>query len=188
MITDEYRKTLNKIHKETNFGKRGKIPKSLKSFIDEVKPKSLIDFGCGKGRLLTTLKEEYNQIKVTGYDPGNTDFDTPIDDHFVDLLISTDVLEHIEPEFLETTISFLSQRSRYFWHLIALSPAKRILPDGRNAHLIQESQEWWRDKFLNTGCKIIKEGYKESQKIISSSNLSMTTKHYLIIGENQWAT
>jgi len=32
---------------------------------------------------------------------------------------------------------------------IACYHAKKHLPDGRNAHLIVESPEWWRDKIVN---------------------------------------
>jgi len=28
-------------------------------------------------------------------------------------------------------------------------PARKTLPDGRNAHLIQESQDWWLSKIKN---------------------------------------
>jgi hypothetical protein len=32
------------------------------------------------------------------------------------------------------------------WFIIACYPAKKLLPDGRNAHLIIESPIWWLDK------------------------------------------
>jgi hypothetical protein len=33
------------------------------------------------------------------------------------------------------------------YHLIACYPSKKFLPDGRNAHLIIEKPEYWRNKF-----------------------------------------
>jgi hypothetical protein len=30
--------------------------------------------------------------------------------------------------------------------VISLVPAKKTLPDGRNAHLILQTPDWWRDK------------------------------------------
>jgi hypothetical protein len=33
--------------------------------------------------------------------------------------------------------------------VISLIPAKRALPDGRNAHLILETHQWWKDKLEN---------------------------------------
>jgi hypothetical protein len=35
------------------------------------------------------------------------------------------------------------------WFRIACYPAKKHLPDGRNAHLIIESPDWWRTKILS---------------------------------------
>jgi hypothetical protein len=34
------------------------------------------------------------------------------------------------------------------WFRIACYPAKKYLPDGRNAHLIVELPEWWRKQLL----------------------------------------
>ena len=65
MISSEYKKIISNINGTENFGKRKKIPKFLESFIDKVQPKSIIDFGCGVGNLITTLSEQYpdKQIK-----------------------------------------------------------------------------------------------------------------------------
>jgi hypothetical protein len=35
--------------------------------------------------------------------------------------------------------------SKYLWLRIDTMPARKTLPDGRNAHLIQETDEWWRN-------------------------------------------
>ena len=183
MISDKYKKILTDIHADTPFGKRSKIPKFAEDFIVKIKPNSILDFGCGKGRLVDKLKEEYPDKVIQGYDPGNCKFDSSLDDVYVDLLMSTDVLEHIEPEFVDQTLEYLSKRSRYIYHLIALSPAKLILPDGRNAHLILESKEWWRQKFLNLGYKILDEKYLEHTKIPKGQKKPMLIKKYFIMAE-----
>jgi hypothetical protein len=44
------------------------------------------------------------------------------------------------------------------WFRIACYPAKKHLPDGRNAHLIVQPPEWWRDRMLNVmDLNIVKE-------------------------------
>ena len=185
MISDSYKKMLTDIHDTSPFGKRSKIPKYLEEFIAQVKPTSMIDFGCGKGRLVQRLREDYPSIVVTGYDPGNREFSESMEGRSADLIISTDVLEHVEPEHIDLTLKFLSSKSRYIYHLIALSPAKLILPDGRNAHLIQESPEWWRNKFLNLNYKILKEDYMEFYKTPKGTNKAMLVKKYFIMAEKQ---
>lgn len=186
MITNEYKKILTDIHANSPFGKRSKLPKHLDKFIETVKPQSLLDFGCGKGRLVERLKEEYPNKTVNGYDPGNPIYDQSLDNTYVDLLLSSDVLEHIEPQFIDETLKYLSTKSRYIYHLIALSPAKLILSDGRNAHLIQESKEWWRAKFINLGYNILEEDYREDWKTPKegpTKGIPMLTKKYFIMAE-----
>ena len=183
MISNDYKKVLTEIHESSPFGKRSKIPKYLAEFIEKIQPTSIIDFGCGKGRLVERLREEYSNVVVDGYDPGNKTFDTSLDDRYVDLLISTDVLEHVEPEFIDQTLEYLSTKSKYIYHLIALCPAKLILPDGRNAHLIQKSPDWWRQKFIDLNYKIIKEDYVEFYKTPKGTNRQMLIKKYFIMAE-----
>lgn len=183
MISDTYKKQLRQIHEELPFGKRNKFPKDLQRFVESINPRSILDFGCGKGRLVERLKETYPAIEVSGYDPGNKEFDVPLDNIYVDLLISSDVLEHVEPQYIDQTLEFLSQRSQYIYHLIALSPAKLILPDGRNAHLILESKEWWRDKFIALNYNIIQEDYLETWKTPKGQNKKMHIEKYLIMAK-----
>jgi trans-aconitate methyltransferase len=185
MISDSYKKMLTDIHDTSPFGKRSKIPKYLKEFISQIAPTTMIDFGCGKGKLVQRLSEEYPDIVVSGYDPGNKEFSDSMEERYADLIISTDVLEHVEPEHIDLTLKFLSSKSKYIYHLIALSPAKLILPDGRNAHLIQESPEWWRNKFLNLNYKILKEDYMEFYKTPKGKTNAMLVKKYFIMAEKQ---
>jgi hypothetical protein len=66
-----------------------------------------------------------------------------------DCVVSADVFEHIEPTHLDQTLALIGQKMlRVGWFRIACYPAKKILPDGRNAHLIVEQPEWWREKLL----------------------------------------
>ncbi len=64
-----------------------------------------------------------------------------------DLVIATDVLEHIEPELLGNVLEHIRSLARLGVFLnIATSPAREILPDGRNAHLIIRPPAWWREE------------------------------------------
>ena len=183
MISDKLKKMYQDIHRDTPFGKRAKFPKHLEKFIKEKQPRSILDFGCGKGRLIKTIKDAYPNIDVLGYDPANPDFNKDIDDIQIDMIISSDVLEHVEPEYIDNTLKFLQTKSKMFYHLIACSPAKLILPDGRNAHLIVEDDRWWRQRFLDLGYKIVKEDFLEFTKIPKGSKQKMLIRKYFVMGE-----
>lgn len=188
MISENLKKIYQDIHRDTPFGKRGKFPKHLEKFINDKKPQSILDFGCGKGRLIEKIKETYADVDVRGYDPANPEFDKSIDDALIDMIISSDVLEHVELEYIDDTLKFLQTKSKFFYHLIACSPAKLILPDGRNAHLIVENDQWWRQRFLNLGYKIVKEDFLEFTKIPKGRNKPMLIRKYFIMGETDGRT
>lgn len=183
MISDSLKKVYQDIHKTTPFGKRSKFPKYLEEYIRTIKPNSILDFGCGKGNLISKIKETFPTIDVYGYDPANPMFEKNLDEMKVDMLISSDVLEHVEPEFIDKTIEELKTKSKYFFHLIACSPAKLILPDGRNAHLIIENNDYWRDKFLSKKYKIQKEDFMQFYKTPKGQKNPMLVKKYFIMGE-----
>jgi len=59
-------------------------------------------------------------------------------------LVSCDVIEHFEPAQLDESLKLMQSKfSRAAFLLIACYPAKKQLPDGRNAHLIVENADWW---------------------------------------------
>ena len=147
LINDDYKRQLQEmLATNTKFTRSGeKKLKAIKRFLKQYTPTSLIDFGCSHGELLPLLVEHYN-IRAVGYDPGVAEFEN-IPTTAVDCLTSTDVLEHVEPEMINNTlktINTLFTKSAFL--LIAGYPAKKQLPDGRNAHLIIESFDWWKTK------------------------------------------
>ena len=114
--------------------------------------KSLLDYGAGKCRLKDSIKSEVN---YTPYEPSNPLWSqTPEPCEFVTCI---DVLEHIEPELLDNVLDDLQRVvDKYGLFTIHTGPAVKILPDGRNAHLIQQPLEWW-NKHLNTRFTIVKQ-------------------------------
>lgn len=101
---------------------------------------NVLDYGCGKGTLSLFL------VKVTNYDPAVEEFSTPPTDKR-DLVVCTDVLEHVEPEYLDNVLDHIySLTGNVAFFVISTRPSKRVLFDGRNAHLIVEDEEWWKDK------------------------------------------
>ena len=154
--SDSYKETLKELHKSKAFGNKSGIPQEVIDCIEKYQVTSILDFGCGKGNFLTTLKEHYPDITVFGFDPGNELFS--ILPNKVDMIYSSDVLEHIEPDHLIDTLVDLKARcSKVMYHLIACHPAKRVMSDGRNAHLIIENPDWWRLKLQSINYQIVSE-------------------------------
>jgi hypothetical protein len=140
----EYLKQLTALHNKSSFGSGGEIPLIIKEILDNGKVKSFLDFGSGKGYLSQAISEAYPNIKLYTYDPVTSPIELP---SRVDLTYSSDVLEHVEPNLLEQTLDDLFDRTTmYQYHLIACHPAKKKLDDGRNAHLIIEDPDWWKQK------------------------------------------
>jgi hypothetical protein len=149
IINLDYQAQLSEMHSKGQFVRGGKLLKSLNPFLKQYQPTSVLDYGCGHGGLMAALKEAYPTMQVEGYDPGNPEHNRMPKRSF-DAVISGDVFEHIEPEHLDATLQLISSKIlRCGWFRIACYPAKKHLPDGRNAHLIIESPDWWRTKILS---------------------------------------
>jgi len=157
-LTKEYHELLKKMHvKKPKWGRNFRdrdIPKMMKEAIETFAPKSILDFGCGAGVLVNKLKHLYPNINVTGWDPR---FEGKMPEK-VDMIISTDVLEHVEPNLVQETLVDLGKRSEICqYHLIACFKAVAILPDGRNAHLTVRTPDWWQVELKHTGMDKFKE-------------------------------
>ncbi len=102
--------------------------------------RDILDYGCGQ----RTLERDLG-FAIRNYDPCISGLDAAPDP--ADLVVCTDVLEHIEPECLDEVLDDLQRLTRNAgFFVIATRPAEKTLPDGRNAHLIQEPLGWWMPK------------------------------------------
>lgn len=147
LASDNYRKQLQEKHSTIAWGGHGHshAPEVL-AFLKRIGGRSVLDYGCGRA----TLAKALPGVKTFEYDPGIVG-----KDHMpkvADLIVCTDVLEHIEPERLDGVmrhIFLLANRGAYF--VISTRPAREVLPDGRNAHLIIQPPEWWIDQLRRHG-------------------------------------
>lgn len=140
LITDYYREQNAALHAQGRFGGSGhKHAAAIQNYARELGTKSLLDYGCGQGKLRLALPD----FDIAEYDPAiPAHASDPLP---ADLLLSTDVLEHVEPECLDAVLAHMKSLARVGAYLaIALRPdSKKTLPDGTNPHRIIESSGWW---------------------------------------------
>jgi hypothetical protein len=98
----------------------------------------VLDYGCGQGSLARAIGD-----RVKEYDPAIPEkAAAPAP---ADLVVCTDVLEHIEPDCLAHVLDHLRDLTlKACFVVIATRPAMKFLADGRNAHLIIETDAFWR--------------------------------------------
>lgn len=146
-ISDDYKKQNQKLHETGLYGISGHTyADTVSKLADLYEAKTILDYGCGSG----TLKKSLPKLNIFEYDPCIPGKEAEPDP--ADLVICNDVLEHIEPEFLDNVLQDLARVTKKLgFFVVDLMPAKKKLPDGRNAHLIQETDNFWRfniEKYL----------------------------------------
>lgn len=133
-----------KLHKQNNnYGTRSMIYfKAICLAIEYLSPRSILDFGCGKGALIDRIAEEFPHIQCYGYDPAVEEKKALLVNN-VDLVICTDVLEHI-PEFeLDEALLKISKLSKNAFFVIDHALAGATLPNGENAHCTVKPPIWY---------------------------------------------
>jgi hypothetical protein len=146
MISPEYREMNAALHaSNAAYGTSGhKWATDVSDLVKAAGLESVLDYGCGKD----TLKEALGprSFEFRSWDPA-------FHDHVpqpADLVVCTDVLEHIEPDCLSDVLDDLRRCTLKFAFLvIATRPAKKTLADGRNAHLLVRSAKWWLPKIMD---------------------------------------
>ena len=148
-ISDEYRQMQTQLHQDPEYGMASvHYAPMVAQVIKTVGAREMLDYGAGKGRLGVALKQHLNQeLKIYQYDPAIPAWSAPPAP--CSFVACIDVLEHIEPDLLEDVLDDLERvTARVGIFSVHTGPAKRILPNGRNAHLIQQPAAWWLPKFF----------------------------------------
>lgn len=162
-ISAEYLGLQQELHRNPTYGLASlSFAPVVKELMARFDARSLSDYGAGKQNLLRGL----NELGATGfayfpYDPAFPEYGEPKP---ADLVCCIDVLEHIEPVFLEAVLAELrSITIKRGFFSVNTNPSMKFLADGRNAHLIQEPASWWlprlRDHFEITELDEIASGF-----------------------------
>jgi len=114
--------------------------------MDKLELDTLLDYGCGSNLSLTETLKPKRSITYQGYDIGVPDYADAPDP--AQMVVCIDVLEHIEPEYLEDVLDHLEELTEVvLFASVHMGPAGKTLDDGRNAHLTQKPMTWWFRKF-----------------------------------------
>ncbi|TXJ13510.1 methyltransferase domain-containing protein [Brachyspira aalborgi] len=137
----------NKLYYESNLSIFNMV-NEISLFIDYLKPKNILDYGCGNGVLLKLLKHKYTKINIDGYDPAIKEFSVIPNNHY-DMIINTDVLEHIPKNDICDVLNHIKYLSNNVFFCLHHGKAWTILPNGENAHITIEPKEWYHNLMKN---------------------------------------
>ena len=139
-ITQQYADLNKKLHEvNRDYGGHGdRYAKIVRKLAETNGVKSILDYGCGKGALAESL-----DFPIWEYDPGIEGKEAA--PRPADLVVCTDVLEHIEPDLLPAVLEDFKRVIKVTgFFAIHTGAAGKTLPDGRNTHLIQQGMDAWR--------------------------------------------
>jgi hypothetical protein len=142
-ISDEYLNQQKLLHQNPNYGVASlSFAPIVADLIRQTGLKTISDYGAGKKNLLIGLKNlGVEPLEYFPYDPAFEEYGEP---QSADLVCCIDVLEHIEIEKLNAVLNDLAKITLNLgFFSIHMGPAAKVLPDGRNAHLIQQPSSWW---------------------------------------------
>ncbi len=164
--------------------------------------KRVLDVGCGLGQGVASMRN--NGIEAYGIDisdkikqfweEGNIGQfcqtacadKIPFPDNHFDLVVCTEVMEHIPEEEVRTVLKEIKRVGTHFFFTIAMSRALHKMPhDGSEPHICVKSPAWWKDVFeelgfdssvslTNSQCSIVVYATKEKKNgkgMLSGQNL-----------------
>lgn len=149
-ISEDYRRMQEKLHENPNYGVASiQYAPVVAKIMQQLAITELLDYGAGKGRLGQSLRTILSSpLTIHHYDPAVAEWSgRPRPCGFVCCI---DVLEHIEPGYLDNVLDDLQnlvERCGFF--TVHVGPAIKTLPDGRNAHLIQQPADWWLPRLMS---------------------------------------
>lgn len=143
-IASEYRR----MHKDKKFnGDTFKlyIP-GIRALIKKYNCKTVLDYGCGKAKMHPKDLAE----TVTLYDPYYEPYSKKPSGTY-DMVICTDVLEHIPTDDIRETIcELIRYTNKVLFLTICTKPAKKKFKNGENVHLTVKPESWWEEMFADS--------------------------------------
>lgn len=155
-----------------NYGKTSiKLYDMLEKIINDLNILSVLDYGCGKSKLLDLIKKN-KKIKIYRYDPAIKKY-SKLTKNKTDLVICTDVLQHVPLYDLDRVLKEIKSKGVYILFYIKCTNHKTKLPNKTYANCTVYDKKWWLEKLSN---------YYDDIKEIKISDL--TSVCFIMKGEN----
>ena len=140
------------------------VPDLMEIVLNKEKAKSILDYGCGKGKLYSST--EYNTLNLDKkgrrlndslpnlwqldyyalYDPGYKEHNKLPKGKY-DGVICTDVIEHIDENDCDWILDEIFSYGRKFVYVtIACYKALKTFDNGKNVHVNVQTPEYWKEK------------------------------------------
>lgn len=146
MISEGYRALNAQLHSDSQeYGTSGrKYADAVRLWATDLGCASILDYGCGKSTLRRAMVDWPDFREYDPAVPGKDAKPQP-----ADMVVCTDVMEHIEPQFLDEVLEDIhSLAVRGVFFVVATGPAKKVLADGTNAHKIIQDERFWLPRML----------------------------------------
>jgi hypothetical protein len=148
LLSADYKAQLVEKHRVKPWGGSGAswVPHVLPLVEDlELESPTFLDYGCGRATFRPAMLEALPAATIFEFDPGVPGKDSP--PLPADIVVATDVMEHVEERFVDATLQKLATLSRRLCFMnIACELSKSLLPNGENAHVTVKPPDWWIDK------------------------------------------
>lgn len=168
-FTTEYAQIQKSLHGEGDYGFSGRLyMPSIFHAISQLAKKfgavHVLDYGCASGKTMREVREQFwlpPSITDSRYDPFVDEYSS--EPESADLVICTDVLEHVEPDCTKAVLDHLQSLTRILCFMtISLRKANKELSDGRNAHINIRTPEFWlkeiKKRFVTSEVRFSKTG------------------------------
>lgn len=154
LISPDYLAEQKRLH-ESGYGQRGgKWSGAARSIADRLGVKTILDYGCGQADLADKLiASGWPPERLWSYDPAVQAFaNLP---PAADLVMCTDVLEHVEPNRIDRVLWHLRSLTKVaLFTVISRVETAKTLSDGRQAHILLKPWNWWLDRFSAHGFEL----------------------------------
>lgn len=152
LISASYQNQLETLHSSGVFGTvaRAYAP-IVAAVINKLEIAHVLDYGCGSNLSLAKAIHEgqlvKHNFKYQAYDPCVPAYAAPPVP--AEMVACIDVLEHIEEDSIDEVLDHLQVLTEAVGVFsVDTGPAKKSLPDGRNAHVLQRPPEWWLPRIM----------------------------------------